>query len=175
MAYKGKFTTFQNPSKYVGDINNITYRSLWERNVMIWLDTNPEVEEWASEEIFFHYDNPVTGKRSKYYPDFYVKMKSGQIRIIEVKPKRETEKPAEPKRRSKQYINEVAVYVVNQQKWKAATEICVKNKMSFEVWTEETLTRLGIMKNFQARVPKEIKKTQAPKSKPKRPRPTRKS
>ena len=30
MAYKGRFTP-KHPEKYVGDVKNIVYRSIWER------------------------------------------------------------------------------------------------------------------------------------------------
>lgn len=177
MAYKGKFNSFEHPEKYVGSIDKVTYRSWWERNVMVWLDQNPNVKEWASEELFFRYDNPVTGKSSRYFPDFYVKMVDDTIRIIEVKPKKETVKPVEPKRRTKRYINEVATYLINQEKWKEARFYCEKSNMNFEVWTEDTLTEMGIMKSTKPPVLSE-KKTKFKKTttaKPKRPRPKRRS
>lgn len=182
MAYKGKFTSFKNPSKYVGDIENVTFRSLWERNVMIWLDQNPNVKEWASEEFYLKYDNPITGKLSKYYPDFYVKMIDGTYRVIEVKPEKELSRPAEPKRKTKNYVNEVSTWLVNQEKWKTAKMFCEKHDMSFEIWTENTLDEIGIQKK-NTTVPlaekKAIASTQKPKHKPvnrtKRPRPVRRS
>ena len=177
MAYKGKFTQFTNPQKYVGNIENVVYRSLWERNVMIWLDENPNVKEWASEEIFFRYDHPVTGKSARYFPDFYVKMIDGQIRIIEVKPKKQVDKPVQPKRKTKRYIEEVATWLTNQEKWKEAQYHCDKNNMTFEIWTEDTLDEMGIQKKITLSEKKNI----APKPKhkkvtrPKRPRPKRRS
>lgn len=178
MAYKGKFTQFKNPEKYVGNIENVTYRSLWERNTMIWLDENPNVKEWASEEIFFPYDHPIQGRRARYFPDFYVKMIDNTIRIIEVKPKKETEKPAEPKRKTKKYINEVATWLVNNEKWKSARYHCVANDMQFEIWTEETLDEIGIQKTLkplnEAKSTK-FKKVSKPIKRTSRPRPKRKS
>ena len=81
MAYKGKFSTFDNPQKYIGDTTNVTYRSLWERNVMRWLDSNPDVVEWVSEELFIPYEHPLIGGKAKYYPDFIVKWSYGQIKL----------------------------------------------------------------------------------------------
>ena len=86
MAYKGKFTTFQNPEKYIGDANNVIYRSLWERNVMRWLDENPDIVEWGSEEIAIMYDHPIRGGAAKYYPDFILKDKENVVKVVEVKP-----------------------------------------------------------------------------------------
>lgn len=175
-TYKGKFTSFKNPQKYTGDIKNVTYRSMWERNVMTWLDENPNVIEWGSEEIYFPYEHPITGKRSKYYPDFYAKMKDGVKRIIEVKPLKEINRPPEPKRKTKGYANAVALWVVNQEKWKSAQYYCEKNNIKFEVWSEKTLTEMGIMKTFQGEKRKLLseKKKTVPKRKPNT-RPKRKS
>ena len=50
-TYKGKLAALNNPDKYTGDVKNITYRSMWERNVMKWCDDNPEVLEWAIEQV----------------------------------------------------------------------------------------------------------------------------
>ena len=177
-TYKGQFNKFKNPQKYVGNIENVTYRSLWERNVMVWLDENPNVKEWASEEIFFRYEHPVTGKSARYFPDFYVKMIDDVVRIIEVKPKKETVKPAEPKRKTKHYINEVTTWLTNQEKWKEARYHCERNNMTFEVWTEDTLDEIGIMKQKTLKPLNENKKPKMKpvnKTRPKRPRPKRRS
>ena len=168
MAYKGTFTPI-NSKKYRGDITSITYRSLWERNVMKWLDENSNVVEWSSEEIAINYMNPIKGRTSKYFPDFYVKFKNGNVKIIEIKPKKETVKPPEPKRRTQKYLTEVATYAVNQEKWKAAAAACRNNEATFEVWTEETLTQIGIMKDMyvKPKVPN-IKKRESNKRRIKR-------
>jgi hypothetical protein len=148
-TYKGKIKpeTLKNPQKYAGDIDNISYKSMWERNVIYWLDENPNVVEYAYEELYFPYDNPITGKRSKYYPDFYVKMVDGVSRVIEVKPLKEVEKPKEPKRKTKSYANALATWVINQEKWKSARYYCEKHKTTFEVWNENTLNEMGIMRS----------------------------
>ena len=180
MSYKGKIDpkSLENPEKYVGDINNIIYRSLWERNVVYWLDKNPNVKEYASEEIFFPYEHPIKGRRARYFPDFYVKMIDDDIRIIEVKPKKETIKPVEPKRKTKGYINEVATWLINQEKWKSARYHCGANNMRFEIWTEETLDEIGIQKTLkplEEEKKTKFKKTSRPKPRATRPRPKRKS
>ena len=54
MAYSGTFRP-KNPRKYAGDPNNIIYRSTWEARVMNWLDKNPNIITWASEEIAIPY------------------------------------------------------------------------------------------------------------------------
>lgn len=177
-TYKGKIdpSTLKNPQKYEGDINNIVYRSMWERNVINWLDGNPNVVKYASEEIFFYYDNPVTGKRSKYYPDFYIKMSDGTQRIIEVKPKKQTSAPVKQSRQTQKYISEVSTWMINQEKWRTADYYCKKSKMTFEIWTEDTLHEMGIRKQPKLKTLNEAKPAKHKKvAKPRRPRPTRKS
>ena len=68
-GYRGSFKP-KNPQKYIGDINSITYRSLWERKFMLFCDTNPSIVKWASEEIAIPYYYKVDKKMHKYYVDF---------------------------------------------------------------------------------------------------------
>lgn len=142
MAYSGRFTP-KNPQKYVGDANNIIYRSSWECKVMSWLDRNDSIVSWASEELIIPYISPVDGKRHRYFPDFLVKIKTrdGLLKtmILEVKPKKQTQRPEHRKRVTKQYINEVTTWGVNQAKWKAATEFCLDRGWEFKLLTEEHL------------------------------------
>jgi hypothetical protein len=178
MAYRGKFTRFKNPQKYVGDIEKVTYRSLWEKDVMMWLDENPNVIEWASEEIFFLYEHPVENRRAKYYPDFFVKMSDGVMRIIEIKPKKETTRPPPQPRQTKAYLSEVTTWIINSEKWRSAQYYCKKSNMTFELWTEDTLTEMGIMKSKRIKPLMENKPKLRPllrAERPKRPRPKRKS
>ena len=71
MSYKGKYKP-SNPKKYKGDPTNIIYRSLWERKFMKYCDDNENILEWGSEEFFVPYKDPVTGKKRRYFPDFYI-------------------------------------------------------------------------------------------------------
>ena len=126
------------PSKYKGDSRNVVFRSSWEYKFMQWCDSRSVVEEWGSEEIAIPYISPVDGKRHKYYPDFYVKVR-GKKYIVEVKPFRQTKEPKTQKRMTKSYINEVFTWGVNQAKWKAATEFCKDYGMEFMLITEKEL------------------------------------
>jgi hypothetical protein len=96
MAYSGKFTP-KNPQKYIGDYNNIVYRSSWECKVMDWLDRNDDVISWASEELIIPYISPHDNRYHRYFPDFLVKVKTrnGQHKtmLIEIKPKKQTIPP----------------------------------------------------------------------------------
>jgi hypothetical protein len=137
MAYSGRFKP-SSPEKYIGDHTNIIYRSSWECRVMNWLDKNPDIVSWGSEELSIPYRSPVDGKYHRYFPDFIVKTKNKTM-IIEVKPDRETKEPKPRKRMTKQYIQEVATYGINQSKWKAAEEYCLDRGWEFKVITEKHL------------------------------------
>jgi hypothetical protein len=133
----------RNPQKYVGDHTNIIYRSSWELKVMQWLDKNIDIISWSSEEMNVPYLSPVDGKYHRYFPDFVVKSKTKDNKIktimIEVKPKKQTFEPVKKKRVTKQYINEVTTWGVNQAKWKAAIEYCNDRGWEFFLMTEDHL------------------------------------
>jgi hypothetical protein len=141
MSYSGKYLP-SNPKKYKGNYNNIIYRSLWERKFMVYCDLNAHILEWSSEEIVIPYRSPLDGKVHRYYPDFYVKIKTLEevkVYIVEVKPLRQTLEPKPQKRKTKQYLNEVFAYTKNQAKWKAAREWCADRRYEFKIITEVEL------------------------------------
>lgn len=142
MAYSGRFTP-KNPKKYGGDPTNIIYRSLWELRVMKYLDDNPSVLEWKSEEIAIPYISPVDNRRHRYFPDFIVKVKKagGDIKtlMLEVKPEHQTKEPKVQKKKTKKYLTEVMTWGVNQAKWKAAEEYCLDMGWEFKLITEREL------------------------------------
>jgi hypothetical protein len=143
MAYKGKYTVKQ-PEKYVGDSTKVVFRSLWERNTFRWLEEQPNIVEWASEEIVVPYICQTDKKVHRYFIDVYFKTADGKKYLIEIKPKKETQPPKKPKRRSKRYLSESLTYIKNQSKWEAATKFAKENGATFQVWTEDTLKTLGI-------------------------------
>ena len=100
MAYRGRYYP-TNPKKYKGDPSNIIYRSLWERKFMVYCDRNEKILEWGSEEFFIPYRSPLDGKIHRYFPDFYVKVKTkqGTLKkwVVEVKPKIQSRPPKTPK------------------------------------------------------------------------------
>ena len=75
MRYKGKFKP-KNPIKYKGDLKEIVYRSSWELKMMKYCDTTKSIVEWGSEEIVIPYLSPWDGRYHRYFPDFYVKVRS---------------------------------------------------------------------------------------------------
>ena len=142
MAYRGKYYPTY-PKKYKGDPSNIIYRSLWERKFMVYCDRNEKILEWGSEEYFIPYRSPLDGKIHRYFPDFYVKVKTkqGTLKkwVVEVKPKVYTRPPKTPKRKTKKYITEVRNWAVNDAKWKNAIEYCNDRNMEFIIITEDEL------------------------------------
>jgi hypothetical protein len=141
MSYKGRFLP-QNPQKYAGDANNIIWRSTWEKRVMEWLDRSDNVVYWASEELVIKYYSPIDNKIHRYFPDFTVKIKKkdGTVmtHVLEVKPEYQTRQPV-MKRKTKRFLEEQVTYIVNQSKWKAATEFCKDRGWVFQIVTEKDL------------------------------------
>jgi hypothetical protein len=141
MSYKGRFKP-NNPKKYNGDPNNIIYRSSWEVRVMKYLDENPNVIWWASEELPIPYRSPIDNRVHRYFPDFIVKVrrKDGLVMtyILEVKPESQTKMPVQ-KRRTKKFLQEAATYAINQEKWRAADIFCKEHGWQFKILTENDL------------------------------------
>ena len=141
-TYKGKFTP-TTPAKYVGDSSNIIYRSSYELRFMKWCDLNDSIICWNSEEIVVPYISPVDNKLHRYFVDFTIKIKTktGEIKVylIEVKPFKFTQEPQPPKRRSRQFLNEVMQWGVNQAKWKAASAFAKQQGWEFMLVTERDL------------------------------------
>lgn len=137
--HQGKYK-IKNREKYLGNPDNIVYRSSWELKVLQWLDVHPDVINFSSEEIVIPYKSPADGRLHRYFPDFFVKIKSkdGTIKsmILEVKPHSQSIEPVKKTKITKRYINEVVTYGVNQAKWKAAEEYCKDRKWEFKVLTE---------------------------------------
>ena len=142
MTYKGRFSP-RNPQKYLGDPKNIVYRSSWELKIMSSFDKRPDVLSWSSEEMCVPYISPVDGKRHRYFPDFIVKIQTtdGSVKtfMVEVKPEKQSRPPERKKRVTKQYIQEVVTWGVNQAKWKAAEDFCKHKGWEFQIITESEL------------------------------------
>ena len=143
MSYNGKFRP-RHPKKYKGDPTNIIYRSLWERKFMNYCDLTENVSEWQSEEFWIPYISPKENRVHRYFPDFFLKYydrnKKKRVMVVEVKPKRQVERPPQnPKRRTKAWAYSVQTWVVNQAKWKAAKEFCADRGYEFKIMTEDDL------------------------------------
>lgn len=142
MANKGFFKPI-NPQKYKGNPTQIVYRSSWECRVMSFLDANPSIVQWSSEEIVIPYLSPIDRKVHRYFPDFYIKVKdkNGNIKemIWEIKPKKQSIQPKKQSRVTQKYINEVVTWGINEAKWKAAEEYCLDRGWYFKILTEDDI------------------------------------
>ena len=145
MAYKGKYRP-KNPQKYKGDPTNITYRSLLERRVMVYLDITPQILEWQSELIIIKYISPLDNREHRYFTDFGVKYRKQNneigLVIIEVKPLSQT-KPPRMGKKTRRYLKEVSTWLVNDAKWKYARAWCEANGYEFEIWTEKMIDKIS--------------------------------
>jgi hypothetical protein len=138
---QGKFTP-KNPLKYVGDVNNIIYRSGWEKFFLNWCDNNHQVVKYASEELIIPYTSPIDYRTHRYFPDFMmiVQPNTGPSKkvLVEIKPHKERFPPT-GKRKTKALNEAVMTYHVNQAKWAAAEKWCTKNGFVFMVLDEYDL------------------------------------
>ena len=132
--------TVRNPGKYVGK-GTPRYRSGWEMTFMMFLDSNDNIVQWASESISIPYRNPITGKQSMYVPDFFVTYRgrdnTTRAELIEIKPKKQS------LIESKMTDRDRAIVAVNYAKWASAQKWCQKNGLSFRVITEDDLWHQG--------------------------------
>lgn len=146
--YQGRYKP-KNPKKYINQKNlgNIIYRSSWELFLMKWCDNNQEVVSWGAEEVIIPYISKVDGKQHRYFLDAYIKFKSGQIYLVEVKPKYQTSEPKIEGKTKKRLLQEMTTYAVNISKWEAATAYAIKNNAKFVIWTEDELNKMGMKLN----------------------------
>jgi TnsA endonuclease N terminal len=141
-SYRGKFTP-KRPEKYVGDVNSITYRSSYELRFMKWCDQNDSILKWNSEEVVVPYFSPVDKQMHRYFVDFVVELKNvrGEVKVylVEVKPFKYTQEPVPPKRKSRQFIEEVIQWEVNKAKWASAKHFADSKGWQFMLVTERDL------------------------------------
>ena len=127
----------KNPAKYVGNPNNIMFRSSWELQFFKWLDANEAVLRWGSEELAIPYVSPLDKRVHRYFPDIIIlyKHKDGTIKkeIVEVKPYAQSVATPRMSDRDKQAL------IVNEAKWKAAAVYAEQMGAKFRVITERTL------------------------------------
>jgi len=143
MAYSGRYKP-KNPEKYIGDPTKVYFRSMWERHCMVHFDNSSDIKSWSSEETVIPYYYDVDKRYHRYFMDFKITTVRNKTTLIEVKPDKET-KPPKGDKRTKRYITEGYTFVKNQNKWEAAREYAKDRGWGFEIWTEKTLTAMGIM------------------------------
>jgi hypothetical protein len=132
------------PEKYKGT-HPILYRSSYELKYMRWCDHNPAVIKWGSESIIIPYQNPLTGRVSRYFVDSNITLraKDGTLKkyLIEIKPAIQTvpPQPSKTKRNPKSLLRRQAEYVKNRAKWEAATQWAKNKNYEFTILTEKHL------------------------------------
>lgn len=132
----------ENPEKYMGDPNKIRFLSAWERNFMVFCDTNPDVIQWSSEEIKIPYYHPFKKRVAMYIPDFIIKYrnKAGEVKteVVEIKPAKES--MLKPKMTNYDKV----CLVLNTAKWQAARLLCDKHGIVFRILTEKGSMTVGL-------------------------------
>jgi len=173
--YQGKYK-LENPKKYSGDPNSATYRSSWELVAFRFCDLNPKVLQWHSEETIIPYISPIDGRMHRYFMDLKIWTKNSEgkivVTLIEIKPDAETRPPEKKQGKRKDvFMREVATYVVNQAKWKAARELCEREGWNFVIWTEKQLKpesaasvqEMKAQRTYEDKMKKAFRKKAAPK------------
>jgi hypothetical protein len=103
----------------------IEYRSGWEKEVCIFLDSEPSVKEYGYECLSIPYlSNPRTGKIRSYFPDFLVTYADGTKKLVEVKRKDRLNNPKVLK------------------KAKAAETWAKANGVAYEFWCDPIITAI---------------------------------
>ncbi len=142
-GFKQGYFRPRHPKKYKGNVNNIRFLSSYEKSFFEFLDNNPSVLLWASEEISIPYIKPTTGRVHKYYPDIWVKYKNkdGIIiqDLIEIKPEKQTKPPKTVGKSKKTQIYEAITWAINKSKWKSAKLFCIKYNMNWKIITEKDI------------------------------------
>lgn len=144
--FKQGWYTPKHPEKYVGDISKIRYMSSWELKTHQFLDNNPNILRWSSEEIAIPYMKPTDGKVHRYFPDYWVEYRNrcGETihEIWEVKPASQTRKPRNTKKKNpKTRLYEDVTYAINIAKWQAAKQFCDQHNVIFRILTEHDIYR----------------------------------
>ena len=129
-----------NPQKYAGK-GVPKYRSGWELAFMRFCDSNDHIISWSSESLVIPYVNPLTGKKTRYIPDFLIQYRNKHNKVvtelIEIKPKKQSILESKANNRDR------AIVAVNYAKWAAAQKWCQRNGLTFRVITEDDIFRQG--------------------------------
>lgn len=144
-SFRQGYFTPASPEKYVGNVNQIVYRSSWELRMCQFLDTNPHILRWSSEEIKIPYIKPTDGRTHHYYPDFWIEYcnRSNEVvrEVVEIKPMNQVKKPTTRGKKKSTIMHEQVTHAVNSAKWAAALKWCDERGLKFRVITEKGLFR----------------------------------
>lgn len=135
--FKQGFFKPKNISKYIGNYNNIVYRSSWEKRFMEFLDTSPKVKRWNSEDCVISYKSTLDNKMHRYFVDFYLEDINDRKFMIEVKPYAQTQPPIKG-HNPKTYLNACITFQKNLDKWKQTKQVCESKGIEFRLLTERS-------------------------------------
>jgi hypothetical protein len=141
--YRQGFYKLKNPQKYLGDPNEIFFRSGWELKCMKHFDLSSKILAWNSEDVVIMYLSPKDGKYHRYFMDFLIVTKDNskpngkRVTLIEVKPKAQTLPPKKQGKKKSRYLQEAVTWEVNQAKWEYARMYCEKKGWDFLIMTED--------------------------------------
>jgi hypothetical protein len=153
--YQGKYTP-ENPDKYLGDISDIWFRSMWEFSFCYYCDHEDRVKKWACEpeQHKIQYDVIENEQYTikTYIPDFWMIVEKSnndeEEFLIEIKPEKELYEPKEPKKVTvkslENYEYRLKTYYRNRLKWEAAEKYCEKRGMGFFLLTEKYFEKTQI-------------------------------
>lgn len=140
-----------NPEKYIGDTYNIIYRSSWEYKFCQYCDINPNITKWSSEPTCIPYWSPVDKKEHKYYVDYYIQVKKGDVYenwLIEIKPEDQYSLSSRPilegnvtEKKLKNYNYKLKTWIINRAKFEAATRYAESRGYKFGAINEKFLLR----------------------------------
>lgn len=151
-VYQQGLYTPVNPKKYIGDINNIIYRSSWERRFCQYCDMNPNITKWSSEAVCVKYWNPIDKKEHNYNIDYYIQVKKGDVLenwLIEIKPENQyalDKRPKEPtgnltEKKIRSYNEKLKVWITNRAKFEAAKRFAEDRGYKFGAINEKFIMR----------------------------------
>ena len=147
-TYKGRFKVTK-PEKYIGDHKDVIYRSNWEKQAFKYCEDASWIQAWGSEITVVPYICETDKRPHRYFVDLTIVTQKGEVILVEIKPHKQTKAPKVTKK-TKYALNEVATYIKNDSKWKAARAMCEHKNTEggrtwrFEIWTENELKKLGL-------------------------------
>jgi hypothetical protein len=132
-----------NPEKYLGDSNQIIYRSSLEFKVCYKFDRADYIVGWGCESIHIPYISPKDGRTHKYFIDFITitlnKDGSKNVTLIEVKPYAQLLPPKYNGKKKDRFLKEAMTYEINKAKFEYATAYCKKKGWTFIKLTENDI------------------------------------
>lgn len=126
--------------KYVGK-GPIIYRSSLEKKFCLYCERNPTIISWSSESFVIRYFSPFDNKYHNYFPDYLLTLSTGEIFIVEIKPKSQLIKPNPPKKKTpkalKNYKWAFETWTINMCKKLAAESYAAERGWKYMLVTED--------------------------------------